>query len=77
MPSPSLCIFGFSPAEKQPKKPNWFASGARKLSARFFHSAKSKMRPGESSEVDDKGRVQATTDAEPHYIDIQLARSHV
>jgi hypothetical protein len=36
------CVF--SPvqlADQQPKKRNWFASRARKLSVRFFNSAKS------------------------------------
>ena len=36
------------------------------MSAKFFHSAKSGRGSGESSDVDDKGRGQATIDAEIH-----------
>lgn len=61
------CVFApFQMTEQQPKKRNWFTSGARKLSGRFFNSAKSGREPGESSDVDDTGRDQATVDAERH-----------
>jgi hypothetical protein len=48
------------------------------LSARFFNSAKSGRKSGESSDVDDKGREQATVDAEPHNIsEIHQARADI